>query len=384
MRLHDVVDLAISDAPPPSTTVDTIVRKGRRVRRRRQAGMAGAGVALVVATAFALPALLPGTPGASVTPAAPAAPSTVSSGTAAASLLGDPFIFTFGAFDAGKWHVSAPVVASTAYQIASVYRDGMVTNDRAVDPESIADIQKLKEEGKYPDTLYAFLVLYRPGAYDPESLAGAEKTTVDGHQARIYADPKDRSTRAIAWEYADGAWAVVESRSTSEKTPAAADLRELVAGLDGATATPAKLPFTLSYVPAGYVPVEVGSHATSGLNGIASARDGNYGGAIFTNEAPATTGLAEPFGGVDGADLPGDFEIFVIPAANSNQQKPGTQIRCGNGFCTTRSADGKTSIQVASDGRLSDAEMTKILQGLTLADVTSDANWTDAVTALNP
>ena len=35
----------------------------------------------------------------------------------------------------------------------------------------------------------------------------------------------------------------------------------------------------MSYVPAGYKLVETGTHAMAGLNGIASARHGDFGGA---------------------------------------------------------------------------------------------------------
>lgn len=392
MRLHEVVELATSDAPPDGNTVDQIVGRGRSAQRRRRAGFAGAGAALAVvavSAAATLPSIFGGT-GESTVPSA-AAPQVVTSATGAAAdwqFPADPFTFTFRAFDAGRWHVAAPIVASPAYQIAPVYRDGFTTNDKSVDPDTedidLSEALERKKNRKIVPTLYAYLVLYRPGSFDPAKLAGAKQLTVDGKKAYQVggAGGGGMTHRVLAWEYAADAWAVVEVRSNQQESPSDADLREIVAGLKPARPAAAKLPFALDYVPSGYQPVEIGSHAISGLNGIAVARDGDYGGAIFANPAPATTGLVEPYGGVDGASVPNSFQIFVVPAANSNQTTGDTTIQCGNGFCTHRSPDGRTSIQVASGGRLSDAEMTKILEGLRLADVKDESTWVDAATAL--
>ncbi|WP_433829702.1 hypothetical protein ACQP2E_08900 [Actinoplanes sp. CA-015351] len=393
MRLHEVVDLATSDAPPDSNTVDEIVGRGRRVQRRRRAAFAGAGAALAVVAvtaAVSVPSIFGGTGQSTVTPPA-AAPGKVAAAPANWAFPEDPFTFTFDAFDAGRWHVQAPIVTSTAYQIASVYLDGRESNDKAATDEEVAamndKLEKRKNGEAIPETpsIYAYLVLYRPGAFDPAKLAGATSLTVDGKKAFQTGGDGNGAMfrRALAWEYAPDAYAVLESHSNEEIDPSADEMQKIVAGLKPSSSpAKAKLPFELDYVPAGYQPVETGTNAMSGLNGIASARDGNYGGAIFSKTPPATTGLVEPFGGADGEDLPGSFQIFVVPQANSNQTTGNTTIKCGNGFCTHRSPDGKTSIQVASGGRLSDAEMTKVLKGLKLADVKKPSTWFDASDAL--
>ncbi|MFI9529629.1 hypothetical protein [Micromonospora rosaria] len=390
MRLHEVVDLATSNAPPDRNTIDEIVGRGRKAQRRRRAGFAGAGAALAVvavSAAVTLPSVFGGTGQGTVVEAAAPSAVTQQAGPATWEYPADPFQFTFGAFEVGRWTVAAPVVASTSYQIASVYLDSRTTNDRSVTGDDSArtdDRRKKGGPGYTPKpTIYAYLVLYRPGAFDPAGLSGATKLTVDGKEAYQVSDAAYGGTRrTLAWSYDSDAWAVLSTNSNSAQDPSEAELQEIVAGLKPARATPAKLPFTLDYVPAGYQPVEIGSHAMSGLNGIAAARNGDYGGAIFANPAPATTGLVEPYGGVEGEDVPGSFQIFVVPSENSNQTTGDTTIECGNGFCTHRSADGRTSIQVASGGRLSDAEMTKILQGLELRTVTDDSTWADAATAL--
>ncbi|TDC00193.1 hypothetical protein E1091_05315, partial [Micromonospora fluostatini] len=124
MRLHEVVDLATSDAPPDRNTIDEIVGKGRRAQRRRRAGFAGAGAALAVvavSAAVTLPSVFGGTGQGTVVEAAAPSALTQHAGTATWEYPADPFQFTFGAFEVGRWKVAAPVVASTSYQIASVY-----------------------------------------------------------------------------------------------------------------------------------------------------------------------------------------------------------------------------------------------------------------------
>jgi len=146
--------------------------------------------------------------------------------------------------------------------------------------------------------------------------------------------------------------------------------------------TPAKVPLTMGYVPSGYHLDEVAMHAMTGLNGIASARDGDYAGLLFSSPALPTTGLTEPYGGVDGADPPGSFLIFVVPSGNSNQHaSPG--ISCLNGFCNRWFDNGSVNVQVASGGRLSDGEMTKILNGITLGNVHDTGTWTEVTAAIH-
>ena len=117
----------------------------------------------------------------------------------------------------------------------------------------------------------------------------------------------------------------------------------------------------------------------AGLNGIASARDGDYAGAMWSNPALPTTGLTEPYGGSDGSDPPGSFQLFVVPSQNSNQTvSPG--ISCLNGFCN-RWVSG-VNLQVSSGGRLTNAEMTRILNGIQLANVKDESTWTVATVAI--
>ncbi|MER7442305.1 hypothetical protein [Micromonospora avicenniae] len=388
MHVHELVETAASDAPPPRYTVDDIVTAGRTVQRRRRTGWTVASAALAVTGVVVASSI--GLPGTAVRPPAGQLPAAATSLAATASPLtpapdwefpDDPFTYVFQRFDAGKLHVQDPIVASRAYQIAALHIDGLVTHDRAVD--SATAPQPSEGEG----SLYAYLTVYRPGAFDPQKFGGS-RVTVEGHQAIERDGPSygQNLRRALAWEYTDDAWAVAETLAKPSDV-GFADLRGLVGGLRPSAPTPARVPFNVGYVPAGYRAAEIGQHAFAGLNGIAGAGDGNYGGAIFAAPALPTSGLTEPYGGPEGEDPPGSFQILVLPNDRSNHalkdgEQPPAEPKCGNGFCTAWTADGRTTIQVDSDGRLPETEMIKILKGIELADVTNDRTWPPANTAL--
>ncbi|MEV6492946.1 hypothetical protein AB0M20_30635, partial [Actinoplanes sp. NPDC051633] len=310
MQLHEFVDAVTADEPPMVHTADDIVAAGRRAERRRRAGFASAGAAglvvVAVAGAFVLPSI--GAEQGSTAGQGSGAQSAVagagSKGAGAQWTDAPPFTFTFQGYDAGKFHVQNPIVASTAYQIASVYEDGRTSNDKSVSGDEVPemDLDKMLEQkktAKPEPTLYAYLTVYRPGAFDAKGIKGGRSLTVDGHKAvratlPTGLDPEnapDPGNKLFAWEYAANAWAVVTSISNDAEDPSFEGLSELVAGLKPSAPRPATLPFTVGYVPSGYEPLQIGRHAMPGLDGIASARDGNYGGATFVRPVPDASGL---------------------------------------------------------------------------------------------
>jgi hypothetical protein len=388
--MRDVVDTVTQDPPPLRYGVDDIVASGERAQRRRRFVRAGAGaasvvVALGVAAAVVVPSMSSGPSGTGVsTPDAPAAaPARVPAGPVA------PFTFTFTAYQVGRLAVAAPITVSTSYQLASVYAQGLVSNDKAVDPSTEEPSGPQKGDPGYrPDPnptkqLSAYLAVYRPGAYDPTKLAGATQVTVAGRPGLEVTSTAGNwdMERTLAWQYADDAWAVISSRSDDVAHPSADALRQLAEGLRTEIRTPAKLPVKLSYVPAGYGLTEVGMKATTGLNGVASARDGDFGGLLFSRPALPTTGLTGPYTGPDGGNPAGSFAVFIVPARNSNQQ-PSPGITCLNGFCNRWFAGNTVKVQVSSEGLLPDAEMRRILEGVTLADVENVTTWTEATASV--
>ncbi|MEV4625575.1 hypothetical protein AB0J90_04715 [Micromonospora sp. NPDC049523] len=379
MRMRNLVELATSEPPPLRYSVDEIVESGRRGQRRRRLGWAASGATAVAVFGVVAAVTIPSLSGtASVETASPSAANAgalSTGGTQTVPVAAQPFTFTFGAYQVGKLRVAQPIIVSTAYQLAPVYADGLTTNDKASDPN--------QEKPPRSASLYAYLTVYRPGAYDPTKLAGARQVTVGDRQGlEVDGSGPMGATRTLAWEYNTNAWAVIDASSSAADYPAAEDLRELAAGLRGSTPTAAKIPIKMAYVPSGYQLDEVGMHAMTGLNGIAGARDGDYAGLLFSDPALPTTGLTEPYGGVDGADPPGSFLVFVVPAANSNQQ-PSPGVTCMNGFCNRWAANGTVNLQVASGGRLSNSEMTNILDGITLGNVQDDSTWTEVGAAIS-
>ncbi|WP_229406562.1 hypothetical protein [Micromonospora sp. NBRC 110038] len=408
MQLREFVDAVTGEEPPMARTVDDIVAAGRRAERRRRAGFASAGAAGLVVVAVTGAFLLPTSGAERNTPAAPAQAGAAAAGPAEATWSdAAPFTFTFQGYDAGTLHVQNPIVASTTYQIAPVYSDRHTSNDKPVTAEEEAGtrgdiIEWKKRAAKGKPSLWAYLTVYRPGAFDPARIKDGKKVTVAGRKAvqatlPVGLDPQGPAVagnKLFAWEYARDAWAAVTSISGDEATPSFQDLGGLVEGLKPSKPKPAPVPFTVGYVPAGYVPLQSGTHAMPGLDGVASARAGDYGGATYTRPAMPTSGLTAPYDQGEGAIKDG-FHIFVTPNTSSNQSpEPGT-TKCyrttdgpaRGGFCNVWSADGSVVLQVSSQGlgnRLPLAEVEKVAKGITVADVADESTWTPAAKALRP
>ncbi|SCG53299.1 hypothetical protein [Micromonospora humi] len=411
MQLRDLVDAVTGDEPPITRTADDIVAAGRRAERRRRAGFASAGAAGLVAVAVTGALLAPTLVSGRNTAAAPAP-----AGAAPSRPVDDgwpdvtPFAFTFKGYDAGTLHVQDPIAASTGYQIASVYSDNHTSNDKpetAEEAEARGNVLERKKAGGKP-SLWAYLTVYRPGVFDPAGISGAEHITVAGRKAvraTLPVDldpgkPVDPGNKLFAWEYAANAWAAVTSYSSDEATPSFEDLGGLVEGLKPSRPMPALVPFTVGFVPDGFVPLQTGTHAMPGLSGIAAARAGDYGGATYTRSALPTSGLTAPYDATMGVIRDG-FHIFVTPSTSANQSpEPGT-TRCYKvprerardagvpigDFCNVWSADGKVVLQVGAtgfDNTLSRAELEKIAKGITVADVENESTWTPAEDALRP
>ena len=412
MQLHELVDAVTGEEPPMRRTADDIIAAGRRAERRRRAGFASVGVAglvvVAVAGAFTLPTL-----GAerSTTAAPVPAGATTSGSTGARRPDAAPFTFTFAGYDAGTLHVQNPIVTSTGYQIASVYSDNHTSNDKPVTGEETkarGDVitQKRKAAGGKP-SLWAYLTVYRPGVFDPAGIKGGEEVTVAGRRAvqatlPVGLDPRNPvypGNKVFAWEYAHNAWAAVTSFSGDMATPSFRDLGGLVGGLKPSRPKPALVPFTVGYVPSGYLPLQTGTHAMPGLSGIATARAGDYGGATYTRPAAPTSGLTAPYDAAEGAIKDG-FHIFVTPSSSANQSPEPGATKCypgadrrlaaggaGGGFCNIWSADGTVSLQVSGMGlgnALPLAELEKIARGIRVADVRNESTWTPAAQALRP
>lgn len=368
--MHEVVNMATDDGPPLRVSVDDIVASGRRVQRRRRtglaAGLATAAVALVaVTTAAVVPARHR-----TGTEAATAAATNTSAVTKAAPgpLLGDPLQFTFSGYSVGPVHVQNPIVAGNAYQIAAVTVDG-TTDGR--------HIGKLPDPRIVKPRLDASLTLYRPGAYAVQRLTGATPAMVAGHRALRAEHHEDFGPwlRTLAWEYAPNAWAVLDSNADRPDLPTMRQLEATAAALTGTAARPVKVPFRLSYVPAGYDLFAVGDHMTGSLDAVGGPSTTQYSGLFFARSGLPRTGLRGPYDNM----MRGAFQIMIQANTADTPASPG----CDSGLCTRLADGGKVAVEVASNpGSLSKAETMKVLDGIELTDVHDAGTWVDIRTAL--
>jgi hypothetical protein len=360
------VGARIALADETASTVDR--RRGRRRAPRRTradrkwALPAAAGVALAtvaLTAAIGLPSIFgeTGEPAAGNGTTGSIAPGSAGQAATGFAEPTEPFTFTFSGYRVGRFRVQDPAVVSTAYEIARVNDDG---------------------------DLYAYLTLFRTGAFDPESVAGVQRTTVAGRPAleRSAVDqmpglPTSLTSRFLAWQVADQRWATLQAYSPAENDPSPRDLRDIAEWLKPDRARPATLPFTLTYVPVGYQPVQVGSGAWANVAGIRVIDQNNHGGAVFARPLPRPTGLTTPWRTSIDTDLPTRFEVLVSP---DRKKAPPYPTECKEGSCYLWRVEDGVRIDVVSQ-QLSRAEKKRILDGVELAEVTAPEDWTEAVSA---
>ena len=268
-----------------------------------------------------------------------------------------PFSFTVQGWSDGRLKVSDPITVSTAYQLAAVHGSD--------------------------DEIVGILAVYQAGGFDPDTLTHAEETTLAGRDALWDADyavenDPDTVNTLFAWQYADDSWATVHSYPGTG-SPSLGELRALASGMAIGKPAAARVPFSMSYVPAGYHLAEVGVHGWTGESGVLSTNDGAYGGALFAKPAPKATGLSEPWDPRTGGPVEDSFVIFVVPG--KTKHKVGVPI-CNPGFCAMWFGDGKVRIEVVSEGRLTEKETIKVLKGMKTVPVKDDSEWLPVAEAL--
>jgi hypothetical protein len=195
--LPELLRQARTAVPPPRFDIDDAVTAGRRLRVRRRAGWAGSTGAATLALGLAATVLAPHL-GRSPGPAAgSASPRTPQFAFPADPLVGNIQAADFG----GTLRMSGTVLVAPTFQAALVTRPdlpGVRTEDDGTRHEyGIAA---------------AVVVVYRPGAFDAAAFTGGEPVSVDGRPGRYitsYQIGPGRRGPAVAWQYADYAWAVV-------------------------------------------------------------------------------------------------------------------------------------------------------------------------------
>ncbi|MCA2214635.1 hypothetical protein [Jidongwangia harbinensis] len=403
--LYDLLQAAKSDAPPARYTVDDAVAAGRRRQGRRRVALTGAAsfaVVAAVAGAVVLPQALAGrTPGRPDVAAATGATTKAAADVPFTYPAGD-FQFGFRGYTVGKYRVTDPVLVAPNFQQADIRvgneTETMYGSDSAADEKATEDKKngrpfKSGERKASPDDVtgpkFALkLTVYRPKAFSPERFRTfkAEPVTVAGRPGYFSTDmPIDRDPSggeglkwpALAWQYADDAWAVIDNVTPDQHGKR--DLMSIAAGLRGADAYPASIVFETTYLPEGY-------RLASGGRGADWPNGGGWAqitGTRYVHGAGSAAGTTTmPV--LDPEDsTERDLRINVYDrkwATNSQPPKgqPEDAVWCNSGnaqLCYRLLPGGKYVAEVQGSGQESTADLRKVMAGLRFADVDDPAAW---------
>jgi hypothetical protein len=360
-ELSDLLQEAKADAPPPRYDASTVVEAGRKLRRRRRSVWAVAGAAVAVA-AIAVPQVLVDGHTGSV-PAA-TKPATVA-----------PFEYPAGAlignikgFQVDGFTVTGTVQVTPGYQIANV----LAKNDGGGD--------EIDGSGDRHEVVHAAAVLavYRAGAFDPKAFTSGSPVTVNGHHGFLasYRFGLFAPAPAVAWQYADGAWAVV---ARAQDGPIDEDqLLDIANGVTSTTPATPTVAFRTTYLPTGFRPTATGTvdwQLTAMMPGQ-SYLELHKGDFAYKNltmpvyDDPVVGNRPMPM-----------IQLTVYPAWSGKYTPPAGTPR-NSPFCESQSLcyratdDGKYQLEANGGGTLPDSELLKIVKGITFADPGNPSTWT--------
>ncbi|MCO8273738.1 hypothetical protein M1L60_24380 [Actinoplanes sp. TRM 88003] len=380
-RIEDVLESVQEGAPAPRTSTADIIGRAKRIRaRRRWAAVAGAGGAALV-TAVAVVAGLTG-------PAPRASHVDAPADTSRAPVIRDfeqpeGLGFTAGGGRVGRWQIGPVGLATLGYQQIPVYRDG-----RTIEADGV--------KYPYPD---ARITLYRPGAYDIASFGVGPRSWVrvgppvnvtiagrpgierrytfelidrDDLAAKRRTNPRiapnDPSIKkklftrtAFAWKYDGPAWATFVPEADEEPLSREQSLA-IVAALEPRPAQPARVPYTLGWLPEGLKVTAVDQSETDLVSRL-----------IVDRRSPTREELQQDLDIYMGR---GRLSIWRGQPKTSNAPTGGRDLKCtdSGGYCTLL-IDGQHFAEFERSGGLSMDEIRRILRGLTFTDVADRDAW---------
>jgi len=182
---------------------------------------------------------------------------------------------------------------------------------------------------------------------------------------------------ALAWQYADNAWATLDNVSPTEHGKA--DLLRIAQGLRGSPPYPARIVFQTTYLPAGY-------RLTSG------GREADWPSGAGSFQATGTRYVNGPDQDISELVMPiidsdnngvRDMRINVYRRdwADNSTPPPGLPeggVWCNRGnpkLCYRITPDGGWLAEVEGSGYESRTELVKIMAGLRFADVDDPSTW---------
>jgi hypothetical protein len=318
--LHQLLADARGELPPNTVDLDQISARGRKIIRRRRWSVVAAAVAVTLAAGSLLPLVRrdhhPSPPGlpASTAPA---------------------FAARVQGFSSGGYDVGASIMVTPGYEVAPI---------------------------SYAGHAVGSLEVYRPGAFDPHVFQAGTPLTpgylhVDTVTVR-YDDGRLLATinkTALAWPYADDAWAVLRSAAAGPADGLSAPtLQQLASHLTLGAPAPVRLPFHLGYTPPGLVPsaADLSRDTTPGRLG------------------ELTLAPPRPYTGLTGPVTPSGVTV-VEEREPTGTHHGGTA--CDSDGCY-RGLPG-TNRYVGVTGKLPTAQLRRVLDSLTTADPSRPATW---------
>jgi len=173
---------------------------------------------------------------------------------------------------------------------------------------------------------------------------------------------------AIAWQYADGGWATVESDHLGDKTMPAETLRQIAERFTSGVRVPAAVPFRVTHLPDGWT---LGSAGARGLvTGDTSVALVRY--------VPATTDFGSLTGPLDlDAGRTAAIRVTVAPVETEGPYAHPVTPPCpaGQHFCDVRISDRYYAEVHDQSGTLSAAQIKAIADGLEFAKVADKGTW---------
>lgn len=355
MRLSELLDDVRADAPPARYDVADAVRAGKRLRRRRRAGWAAA-AATAAAVAIGVPQLVTRAdpPPQPITPVVPTpAPAPTVSRTVVD--------YEFAGYTAGSFRVADPSVWTLAGDVAPIRAAGS--------GEQVG-----------------FLQVFRPGV-DPFSRAKpaahmTDTARVDGRRAYFVESNGDRW---LAWEYADGATAVVKpvvNRGLSD-----AELRQVAEAFTPGRPAPVRVAFRAGYIAADYTLAEVVADPAADVRTAATFVPATQVMLRLHQPdrglPPGTHGLASQVlsirlttpAGRTATDMPTTTECV-------DGIRPGSSKQLMGGSCGRQLAGGMYVLEVVGGPTISQSELRKVLEAVEVADLADSSAWLPVTTAI--
>lgn len=366
--------LEATPPPPARTTTDDIIGRARRARVWRGAAIGtGTAACLAAAVAFSVTAGAGTRPGlgdsGDVQPASQ--PTPMASFSVPPAERSDPvlpvhkidFSSELGQYRIGAYRIGPAVKVTGGYTELPIYRDGTTLGGGSTVPLEVATMA-VYDKGVYDTAQFG-------GAGDSTLIIGDQYSlTVGGREALgrdwTYISPIDPAKKqvmtALAWQYADGAWATLLPNYGGPDLPRGL-ATQIAAGLTTSARRDLKIPYQLKFLPPGWQAVAVRQSLPGNDTPVSE---------VFLHQGP----VADPATRIDEV-LPGHLKITVMKGLDPGKADyvTGDGVHCTAGRQSCAIIKGNYRIDLDGYGGPSDADVKRIAEGLQLRNLADPTTW---------